>query len=440
MSTLKLISHIKAKQLFLIAMLCSVFFSTSAQSLDSLIEAGLKNNAKIKSFSFKHLQQGAEEEKLSAYPAPSVGLSFSQMPFSSLNFLDKPFSQNISFSQMLPLGGKLDAMKEMSKSALPEIHAELRTAQIQLTAEIKMSYYKWAAAHLKYLLVKENISVLQMLKSFSVNALNNSLRTYNVLLLDSELGLADISLKKTKQEINEQITLLTRYTGVSELTIPDTSILSFANISYSRTEIDSLVKENNPTIKQMNAMVGMNDLEMKANEKELYPDLMLEAMLMRMPQGMPLTTKTPTDMIDGMGKTAYMYSLTASISLPFAPWSKKGITAKSEEISFKNKRIESEISDMTAEMSAKSNILYDKYLTASKSVQEYESSVLLPLANAKNSAILLYQSDASSITSFLSVQKMYLMEYMNYLMLKTDAGMALIEMEMMTGTNIIKRN
>ena len=72
----------------------------------------------------------------------------------------------------------------------------------------------------------------------------------------------------------------------------------------------------------------MNEAEITAANRELIPDVMVQATVMRMPNGMILTGgPRSTEMIQqsargmAMQKTDWMYSIMASITLPFAPWS-----------------------------------------------------------------------------------------------------------------------
>jgi len=80
----------------------------------------------------------------------------------------------------------------------------------------------------------------------------------------------------------------------------------------------------------MGNMIEMNKAMIDANNRELIPDLMVQGMFMRMPQGMILTSKSDLSMLNP--KTETMYSLMFSINLPFAPWSINKYKAKEQEL------------------------------------------------------------------------------------------------------------
>lgn len=432
---------ISSNAICLLMLLIGAVGAANAQSLDSLVNAGLQNNQKLKSLAFKHTEHDARMKKAGAFPAPSVGLQFSQTPFSSPNLLNNAFSQNLVISQMIPLGGKISAMVDAMHSELPGVHSEIDDVEAQLTAAIKMSYAKWVQAWQKLEILKSNATLLGSLMGLTENQYNTSSQTVtDALLLQSEQGVLSTQIALTAQEIASQKLLLERYTGVHILTLPDTSWLTAQEPLLSAEEIGKILDDENPKLRSMQAMIGMNKAEAVANEKELYPDLMVEGMLMRMPQGMQLTSKTDPAMIDGKGMTEYMYSVGVSVTLPFLPWARKGIDAKSEELLTASNRISLELNDMRADMLAQIQNDFDRCKMLRANAATYLTDVLPKLEHAGESLVQSYRSGNVSVTRLLEVRKMLLMEKMNYFMTLTDAKMAYIEAEMMLGVQLDERN
>jgi outer membrane protein TolC len=289
--------------------------------------------------------------------------------------------------------------------------------------------------------LSENEVLLNSLAEFTKARYNSSSQTENdLLLLQSEAAINRTQLALTDQEIKAQKTMLERYTGLSGLTRPDTAVLNMPNHVLSDEEIVRLLDEENPKLRQMEAMMAMNSGEAAANDKELIPDLMVEAMFMRMPQGMQLTTKTSPDMITGNGTKEYMYTLGASITLPFLPWTRKGIEAKTETLLFANKRIELEKNDMREEMLAQIRNAFARSAALAENEKTYREQVLPALEEAGDSAVRLYRSGNAGITKALEIRKMLLMEKMNYLMILEEEKMANIEAGMMLGISLDERN
>jgi outer membrane protein TolC len=413
----------------------------SAQTLDSLVAATMHNNLKLQSLAYKHKEHDARMEQRGVFPAPRIGLQLNQVPFSSGNPLRDAFSQNLSISQMIPLGGKLDAMVAAEHSGLSGIHAEIDEAESQLTAQVKMAYIKWIAAVKKQDILTENAGLLVALADFLKTGFNTSSQTQgDLLLLQSEALVNQTQVALAKQEITAQQILLQRYTGLPAVENPDTMLLTKPVGLLSDSLIDRLLTEENPRLRQMDAMIAMNKAEAEANEKERIPDLMVEAMLMRMPQGMQLTTKTNPEMITGMGMTEYMYTVGASVTLPFLPWTRKGIDAKSEELMSATRRLELEQKDMLSEMSAQIKNALHKSRSLNQNATVYREQVIPLLEASERASLLAYQSGSAGISKVLETRKMLLMEKMNYVMILADERMSAIEAEMMLGINLDERN
>ncbi|KAB2838567.1 MAG: hypothetical protein F9K45_11165, partial [Melioribacteraceae bacterium] len=89
--------------------------SLFAQSVDSLVAEAIANNPKLKSLQYKIQASEKRSESVDNLPAPNLGIEFSQVPIKEINIYNKAISNSISFSQMFPLGGKLNAMAEVER-------------------------------------------------------------------------------------------------------------------------------------------------------------------------------------------------------------------------------------------------------------------------------------------------------------------------------------
>ena len=187
----------------------------------------------------------------------------------------------------------------------------------------------------------------------------------------------------------------------------------------------------------MNSMIEMNEAMVNANNSELVPDLMVEGMLMRMPRGMILTSKTDLSMLaHEPQETEYMYSLMASITLPFVPWSSGTYNNKEEELLSEIKGIEYERNNMQREMTAQLKEALVKYNTAKELMNLYHQEVIPLYTNSAESQTTAYQNGKTSITTVIDAYRMLLMQKMNYYMSKADMQMSIAEVEMMVGANL----
>ncbi|MEB2297941.1 MAG: TolC family protein, partial [Ignavibacteria bacterium] len=209
------------------------------------------------------------------------------------------------------------------------------------------------------------------------------------------------------------------------------------SLTYSQDELETILIDSNPSLRKMGTMIEMNKAMVNANNSELVPDLMIEGMFMRMPQGMILTSQSDISMI-GMesASTEYMYSLMASITLPFVPWSSGKYSNKEEELLSDIKGIEYEKNNMQREMITELQTAFVKLKTAQELINLYSKEVIPSYEQAAESQLANYQNNRTNITTVIDSYRMLLMQRMNFYMAQADRQMAIAEIEMMVGKRL----
>ncbi|MCX6153556.1 MAG: TolC family protein [Candidatus Kapabacteria bacterium] len=412
-----------------------------AQSLDSLIKEAMKNNPMLMSLGTRVRSAEFRVSGIDVLPAPTIGLELSNVPFNSLNYFSAPLSQNLTFSQMFHLGGKLEAMSNAEKMNVNLGQDNIDIYKVNLAANIKMIYYNLWLLNEKIALQKENILILNNLLSTMQNLYEaNKLSQADILALKSEIATNETQIIVLENQIEPEKykmnKLLGRNLGVEFVMNGDNKMMYEDGQKNDANEIRENL-EHSPTIKKMNTMIEMNEKDMLANDKDRAPDLMLQGMLMRMPQGMIVTANNAT-MSGGSGKADYGYSLMASVTLPFAPWSKNKYDAKEQELEANIQSIESEKLDMQREMITAIRSAFAKKKT-NEELKELYLTKLLPLyEQTRKSQISQYQNNMTNINSVIDAARMFQMQKMNYIMAVADYKMAEVEIEMMVGNGITK--
>ena len=412
------------------------YTQSKAQTLDSLVNEALQNNPQLKSLNYKIRSSEYRVQSADAYPSPSVGLDITQIPFSSLNFINSPFSQSLALSQMFPLGGKISAMVDVEKKNVVIQQDNYQSYKLNLIAQLKMVYYNIWLVDRKVEIEQGSIDLLNdLLKSLSSLYEINRISQADILTIKSEIATYETQLLIFRNQRDAELFKINKLLG-RDLDSKEINISKDLNIkpyNSSREELEQNLADNNPELKRMNSMIEMNKSEIIANDKEKIPDLMLQGMLMRMPKGMPLTSKTAPDMIDGNGKTEFMYGLMASFTLPFMPWSVDKYNYKTQELQTSNLSIESERNDMQREMNSQLKSSYVKMQTSNDLIKLYSENVIPLYEKARTSQVSQYQSNQTNINTVIDTGRMLLMQTMNYYMAQVDYLMAIAEIEMMTG-------
>ena len=416
----------------------SLFFlcmtSVNAQSVDSLVSEAVKNNPQLKSLQYKITASEKRTESINTLPAPNLSVEFSQVPTNSFDIFNQSNSNNIALSQMFPLGGKLNAMAEVERKNTLVEGNNYEIYKINLTAQVKMSYYTLWLIDRKIEVQKNNITLINdVIKSVESSYYTNKINQADVLTLQSEIASNETQLLILEKQKEAEVYKINKLLGRNLDSKDVYAVKDFSSdtLSSPQLQLEELLRNYNPSLKRMGSMIEMNKAMIDANNRELIPDLMVQAMFMRMPQGMYLTSKSDLSMLDP--KTETMYSLMFSINLPFAPWSINKYKAKEEELYAGISSIEFEKSDMQREMTSELKTALVKYNTAVDLTKLYNSKVI-PLYNkAAESQVSAYQNNRTGVTTVIDSYRMLLMQQMNYYMAKADTQMALAEIEMMVG-------
>jgi len=410
-----------------------------AQPVDSLVVEALKNNPQLKSLQFKITASEKRAESINTLPAPNFSLEFSQVPTNSFDVLNQSISNNFALSQMFPLGGKLNAMAEVERKNTLVEGNNYDVYKINLTAQIKMSYYTLWLFDRKIEVQKKSIALInELIKSTESSYYTNKINQADVLTLQSEIASYETQLLILEKQKEAGIYNLNKLLGRNLDSKEVYAIADFPSeiLSSSQSKLEELLGSTNPSLKKMSGMIEMNKAMIDANNRELIPDLMIQGMIMRMPQGMILTSKSDLSMLDP--KTETMYSLMFAINLPFAPWSINKYKAKEQELYAGINSIEYEKSDMQREMTSELKSALVRYNTAVDLIKLYNEKVIPLYSKAAESQVSAYENNKTSVTTVIDSYRMLLMQQMNYFMSEADTQMSLAEIEMMVGTTLKK--
>lgn len=411
-----------------------------SQTIDSLIAEAIRNNPQLKSLESRINASEFRTESINSYPAPNLGIEFSQIPVDNLNPVNGAISNSVSVSQMFPIGGKLKAMTEVEKRNVLVSRNEYDIYKVKLTSQLKMSYYNLWLQDRKIEVQKGTIDLLnQLIKSVDYIYQVNRITQADVLTLRSEIASNKSGLLILESQRETEIYNINKLLGRdldSKAIYPDRDIV-LDSLTLTQEQLEDELVVNNPSLQRMESMIGMNKAMITANNKELIPDLMLQGMLMRMPQGMILTSKSDLSMLAmETPKTDYMISFMASVNLPFAPWSVNKYSAKEKELYSGIRGIEYEKNDMKRDMISGLKRALVQLKTSEELRRVYSTEIIPMYQQSTESQVAAYQNNRANINSVLDSYRMLLMQQMNYYMAQADYQMAIAEIEMMLGKEL----
>jgi|WetSurMetagenome_2_1015567.scaffolds.fasta_scaffold02158_2 outer membrane protein TolC len=422
----------------------TMLWTARGQSVDALIREGLEKSSQLKSFDHQIQAAGFRSAAEGALPSPNLGLELSQIPANARNVVNDAISNNIAISQMFMLGGKLSAMSDVWTGKARVLEENRRAMAVQLRAKIRMNYAQLWLWDRRIEIQEKSAAMLEELsRSMAIKAQTNRLPVADHFAIQAEVLATRAKLVDMRSKRMATLYALNAGLGRDDLSAgvtPD-SDLSFPALPLSEPQLAGLLRTDNPSLAAMERMKEMNASEISGARRELFPDLMVQAMAMRMPNGMLLTGGSRSvEMIQEsamgmpMQKTEWMYSLMVSISLPFAPWSAERSSGRAEEMQAMNLSLEAERVGMQREMLSGLRTAVARYGAADSLARLYADAVVPTLQQAAGAQTVAYLAGQASIAAVVDARRMELMKQDDYLMAAADREMAFAEIEMMVGS------
>lgn len=407
---------------------------TVAQPIDSLITEALNNNPQLRSLNYQVTAAQFRARSVRSLPPLTLGVEFSQVPINEINVWNRALSNSVSLSQMFHLGGKLKAMAKVEQNNALIAKDDREIYRLNLIAQLKMSYYQLWLMERKIEVQQQQLELLNNLwASLNLGYQLNRINQADLLTLKSELAAENLQLitlqnqrEAERYRLNQ---LLGRELGSKQVyTITE---LPMDSLAFPEAELENRLAQFNPELQRMSNMIAMNQAMRSANSKEAIPDLMIGAMVMRMPRGMILTSESDLSMLEM--KTETMYSVMASVTLPFLPWSANKYRARSQELAAEIKRNEYSKIEMEREMLVRLKAASVRLKTARYQERLYAEEVLPLYRQAAAAQVSAYQNGQTNINAVIENYRMLLMQEMNHYMAQADYQMAKAEIEMMVG-------
>lgn len=412
--------------------LCLLALKLQAQSLDSLIQTGIANNPVFSKLEHKMQAAGLRAASVGYLPPPVVGIEFSQIPVGEVNILNQALSNSISLSQMFPLGGKLAAMEIAERKNFSIIKAEQHMEIRKFVAAVTMQYAAFWGVEKRLILQKELLQILQQAHQALISRYGSSGMVADVAMSEALIASAEGALQGMKAERDALLQSLQILCGLADTVqiVPRDQDVERATVIAG--DDGALELRANPELARMRLMQDMKSAESDAYRKELIPDLMVQGMVMRMPKGMILTSGQTMDMLTGMAKTEYMYSLMVSVTLPFAPWSSGGISAKADALNTEAKQYGEEAREMERQMRTALQQKLSTYKSNEVRAKVMAEKSIPALQKSESAAATAFTAGTLTLPQYYEYVKMRVMEQMNYYMALTDMYMSAADIRMMT--------
>lgn len=254
----------------LVFLLIPLLFSTttSAQNLEQLFQAALKNNLELKILHNEYLSALEIAPQVSELPDPEIGAGF--FPFPVETRLG-PQRFRLSATQMLPWKKTLDSKKELAIAKAKPILEQMNARGLNLKYNIQTAYYELYKIEKSQAIIKENLKVLQSLERFALAKVESGKGTAADVLK------IQIQIEKNKQEIEIlEATKTPPLVDINQILQRDldtpidlTDSLPFVVLPFQK---DSLILD----IERSHPMLRMFELQQEVSKKALIVNKLAE--------------------------------------------------------------------------------------------------------------------------------------------------------------------
>jgi outer membrane protein TolC len=308
----------------------------AAQPLDSLVERALSVHPSIAAARIAILEADARARASVAWEPPSAGLEFDMLPPTNPN----PFAKGetmLMVEQMIPLYGQNRAMERAMRLGVDVGEAALADMRRQLRARVEREYLTLWLLDRRLELNAESGKLLRLLHTTAETQYSiNRGRQSDLLRVTLEIERLESERREIAEEQSESLSRLNALLGqpagagvviATELPMPPLRPL------------DSLAAalQNHPSLRRMEAMARMSEVEAEAELAMLKPMLMLRGGITYMPEGHPLreanlVTGEHGVTTAGMEDDVMHFGLRAGfmLTLPDLSWSREGPEGRAE--------------------------------------------------------------------------------------------------------------
>lgn len=414
-----------------------------AQSIDSLLNMAEKHHPALQAVKAKIEAARAKAKAVDIYPAPTVALEIAQIPYGTWDIINDANMNTLTISQMFMPDGKVKAMVKAEESQVAVLEEQYQALLRQFKARIVTHYLKiWEIEQKQQLLGEEAQLLTKMENLLTSKLISGDQNSGELLLLKLQKSENASKLLNLDNDRQTQLFMLTKTAVIhdGDLRSYQFKLPAADSLTVSLAELQSAVQRN-PDLRAMDKMADMINLEQVAKNKDQIPDFMLSAMFMRMPKGMFVTENMAMEMGPEMHDpptgSAYMYGLMLSFNLPFIWWHNDQFTYQKKSAGFEQESTLLSRTNMEYQMSNEVSEMYLKQQSAWRNIQFFRQNTVDAYNSVITNQIEQLSSGKGDMKMILEMEKMLLMQKMNYIMSQGEFYMLLNDLEKMSGMQLV---
>jgi len=403
---------------------CALLLTTQVYSqqayppiaLDSLIAEAIKNNPEIQVALARVDIMRARVSKAGTLEDPE--LKFMQEGMPDFKFNEAMFSR-LELMQMVPFPTKLGTRKDLADVRRRSSQSDQLEKINEVLAKLKSTYAElWfiqqniALAQENSRLMKQFMSVVQTKYTTGQVPQQDILKTQiEVAMIGNDL----ISLRQKELSMKAMLMSLLNRDGRDTISVA----IMPSDVSFS-LELDSLVSfalHNQPMLVKDSLMIDERKTMLSMAKQEYLPDFKFGIERMTEPMG-----------------TFTGWSISAGITLPFAPWTLGKASARIDE---ENASIARSNASYTATRNMVIGNIRDLYYKASgakKQLDIYVSEIIPQARQSVQASLMAYQTGTTDFLMLIDAYRTLVIISKEYFMIRMQFEQTIAELEREVGT------
>ncbi len=393
-------------------------------TLKLFLTEALENNRNLKEA--KELLAAAKHRipQASALPDPTAGTDYmGEMLETRLG----PQENTYEFEQMIPFPGKLLEKRQMAKAEFNAAQANVKKTERDVIFNVSETYFDLYATDKTIATVEETLALLKNFEAIAQNRYaSQSGSQRDVAKAQTEVSDTLQKLFVLRQQRNTLQamlnSLLNRNPG-SE--IKDLTNISISPLSLNIDELTQMTKENQPDLKEAQAMLKRQEHANTLAKYEYAPDFSVGFKYYDIGNGM---TTDPED-----GRDAWMIPIKVTLPLwqnriiPAVQEAKRNLNAAQARFEQTKNTIEYEIRDA-----------FYRFTASQQTVELYENAFLPEAELAFRSDQAGYEAGKVDILNLIDSERVYLNSKIAYYQSKADALKSFAALERAVGIDLVE--
>jgi outer membrane protein TolC len=404
----------------LTVLILTVFLAVAAhgqktESLNSLINEALMNNPEVAAS--MHTMMAMQEKIPQASSLDDPQLNFKLMEIPGTNFGQAMYA-NVELMQMIRFPTKLSTQRRIAETRAEHAHHDHLEKMLDVVAQLKMSY-----ADLRY--ARRALDVNRNNQRFLEQVVTTATTQYSVGkasqqdVLKSTIELA--KLRAQEEYVKQQAAgtesmmraILNRPNGAPIGPLEDNP---FEPVTANAEDLVAYALANRPMLVHDSLNVYESGLNLDLMRQEYLPDFNFSLEYVRMPAA-----------------KEDRWSVSAGISLPFAPWTLSKASSRVQEATEDRLSLTSTFEGSKRMVEAQIKDSYSKVRAFESEMKAYQKTILPQIDQSLQSELRGYQTNQSSFLMLLDSYRMYQDAQMEAAMARMKYEQAIASLERAAG-------